>query len=56
MYRNEEYVKPKASKKPFQGSGQVLGSIAPQVNLSGAENKLINSAQIQICCPFIVGI
>ena len=26
-------MKPKASKKPFQGSGQVLGSIAPQVFL-----------------------
>jgi hypothetical protein len=32
-YRNEEYVKPKAVRKAFQGSGQMLGSIAPQVSL-----------------------
>jgi len=30
-HRNEEFVKPKVSAKPFQGSGNVLGSIAPQV-------------------------
>jgi len=31
-HRNEEYVKPKVSAKPFQGAGNVLGSIAPQVS------------------------
>jgi len=30
-HKEEEYVKPKVSKKPFQGSGNVLGSIAPAV-------------------------
>lgn len=33
-HRQEEYVKPKVSKKPFQGAGHVLGSIAPQVTVS----------------------
>jgi len=32
-HRNEEFVKPKKTHKPFQGSGQVLGSIAPQVTV-----------------------
>eukprot|EP00088_Acartia_fossae_P053644 TRINITY_DN611_c0_g1_i1.p1 TRINITY_DN611_c0_g1~~TRINITY_DN611_c0_g1_i1.p1 ORF type:complete len:391 (-),score=141.14 TRINITY_DN611_c0_g1_i1:32-1204(-) len=30
-HRNEEFVKPKRKIKPFEGSGQTLGSIAPQV-------------------------
>merc|ERR1711892_432276 len=30
-HREEEFVKPKASARPFQGSGNVLGSIAPAV-------------------------
>lgn len=30
-HRNEEFVKPKRKIKPFEGSGQALGSIAPQV-------------------------
>jgi len=30
-HRNEEFVKPKRKVKPFEGSGNVLGSIAPQV-------------------------
>jgi len=30
-HREEEYVKPKVTAKPFQGSGNVLGSIAPAV-------------------------
>jgi len=30
-HREEEYVRPKVSSKPFQGSGNVLGSIAPSV-------------------------
>jgi len=30
-HRNEEFSRPKTVRKAFQGSGQVLGSIAPQV-------------------------
>jgi len=30
-HRNEEFVKPTVKAKPFQGSGNVLGSIAPQM-------------------------
>jgi len=30
-HRQEEFVKPKVSAKPFQGAGNTLGSIAPQV-------------------------
>jgi len=30
-HREEEFVKPKVKAKPFQGSGNVLGSIAPSV-------------------------
>jgi len=30
-HREEEFVKPKTTAKPFQGSGNVLGSIAPSV-------------------------
>ena len=32
MFRNEEFVKPKRKVKAFGGSGQTLGSIAPQVS------------------------
>jgi len=35
-HRNEEYVKPKRILKPFGGSGQTLGSIAPQVTEASA--------------------
>ena len=30
-HRDEEFVKPKVSAKPFTGAGNVLGSIAPSV-------------------------
>jgi len=35
-HRMEEFVKPKATVKPFQGSGNVLGSIAPAVSAPAA--------------------
>merc|ERR1719370_1410027 len=31
-HREEEFVKPKVKAKPFQGSGNVLGSMAPSVS------------------------
>jgi hypothetical protein len=34
VLRNEEFSRPKSVRKAFEGSGQVLGSIAPQVNNS----------------------
>jgi hypothetical protein len=34
VFRNEEFSRPKSVRKAFEGSGQVLGSIAPQVNNS----------------------
>merc|ERR1712154_694552 len=39
-HREEEYVKPKVTAKPFQGSGNVLGSIAPAVAPPAASSSL----------------
>jgi len=42
-HRNEEFVKPKTKPKPFQGKGNVLGSIEPSVAVpaaaAGDDNK-----------------
>merc|ERR1712106_1106087 len=39
-HREEEFVKPKAPARPFQGSGNVLGSIAPAVAAPTASHTL----------------
>jgi len=38
-HRNEEFVKPKNKPKPFQGSGNVLGSIAPTMEAPKAASS-----------------
>merc|ERR1719242_1799778 len=39
-HRDEEFVKPKVKAKPFQGTGNVLGSIAPSVAAPEASASL----------------
>ena len=39
-HRDEEFVKPKVRVKPFQGAGNVLGSIAPAVAAPEANPSL----------------
>lgn len=39
-HREEEFVKPKVKAKPFQGAGNVLGSIAPSVAAPEANPSL----------------
>ena len=39
-HRDEEFVKPKVKAKPFQGAGNVLGSIAPSVAAPEANPSL----------------
>ena len=39
-HRDEEFVKPKVSARPFQGAGNVLGSIAPSVAAPAASSSL----------------
>lgn len=39
-HRNEEFVKPKVKPKPFQGAGNVLGSIAPTVAAPEASSSM----------------
>jgi len=39
-HRDEEFVKPKVSARPFQGAGNVLGSIAPSVAPPEASSSL----------------
>merc|ERR550519_1957294 len=40
QHREEEFVKPKVSARPFQGAGNVLGSIAPSVAPPEASSSL----------------
>jgi hypothetical protein len=46
VFRNEEFSRPKSVRKAFEGSGQVLGSIAPQVKNS----LLSHSCNLLQCC------
>jgi UBX domain-containing protein 1 len=54
-HRNEEYVKPKAVRKAFQGTGQVLGSIAPQV-VPPTPTSAVNPAQAETMAKQKVGL
>ena len=47
--REEEFVREKVASKPFQGSGNVLGSIAPAVAPPAADASLDPKQVVYLC-------
>ena len=49
LLREEEFVREKVASKPFQGSGNVLGSIAPAVAPPAADASLDPKQVVYLC-------